>query len=206
MCSETLQSHYFLYLMKIAFVSRNVSCLIVSQEFCILLFCFCFFWFLSRSVGQNAAWIKLKSELLYGVHSLWFTSVCTVFILTEKKFQLFAIKKFQLSPLFGINWRPLNQWACWNFCMYIIREQITLLRANQIARIAIDFKVDETNRKTSKYQTECQCSVIHNNVQENKNNLKCIIVYIFVIVGRKWLLLWMSLLHHFNNYNTGNGV
>ena len=70
-----------------------------------------------------------------------------------------------------------------------IWEQITLLRANQIARIAIDFKVDETNRKTSKYQTECQCSVIHNNVQENKNNLKCIIVYIFVIVGRKWLLL-----------------
>ena len=87
-----------------------------------------------------------------------------------------------------------------------IWEQITLLRANQIARIAIDFKMDDTNRKTSKYQTECQCSVIHNNVQENKNNLKCIIVYIFVIVGRKWLLLWMSLLHHFNNYNTGNGV
>ena len=107
--------------------------------------------FLSWSVGQNAAWIKLKSELFYGVHGLWFTSaICTFFILTEKKkhkgvvdystdsplthlrlttnlistfcnqFQLFALKKFQLSALYGINWRALSQWACWNFLFSIL--------------------------------------------------------------------------------------
>ena len=70
--SATLQSHYFLYLMKSGFVSRHFSCLIVRQEFCILLFGFCFFfsWFLSGSVGENTAWTKLKSELLYGIHGL----------------------------------------------------------------------------------------------------------------------------------------
>ncbi len=26
--------------------------------------------------------------------------------------------QFQLSALFGINWRALSQWACRNFCMY----------------------------------------------------------------------------------------
>ena len=54
--------------MKSAFVLRHFLCLIVSQEFCILLFGFCFFWFLSWSVSQNVAWIKLKPELLNGVH------------------------------------------------------------------------------------------------------------------------------------------
>ena len=45
--SATLQSHYFLHLMKSAFASRHFSCFDnVSQEFCILLFGFCFFWFL----------------------------------------------------------------------------------------------------------------------------------------------------------------
>ena len=45
--SATLQSNYFLHLMKSAFASRHFSCFDnVSQEFCILLFGFCFFWFL----------------------------------------------------------------------------------------------------------------------------------------------------------------
>ena len=31
--------------------------------------------------------------------------------------------QFQFSALFGINWRALSQWACWNFCMYIITKE-----------------------------------------------------------------------------------
>ena len=42
------------------------------------------------------------------------------------QFQLFALKKIQLSALFGINWRALSQRACWNFCMYIIIHEIGL--------------------------------------------------------------------------------
>ena len=38
--------------------------LIVSQEFCILLFDCCFFWFLCWRVGQNAVWIMLKSGFM----------------------------------------------------------------------------------------------------------------------------------------------
>ena len=45
---------------------------------------FLFLWFFSGSVGENTAWTKLKSELLYGIHGLWLR-VSTFFILTEKK-------------------------------------------------------------------------------------------------------------------------
>ena len=40
----------------VVFVSRHFSCLmIVSKEFCNLLFGFCFLWFLSWCVDQNVA-------------------------------------------------------------------------------------------------------------------------------------------------------
>ena len=69
------------------------------------------------------------------LHDLWFTSVCRLsswktlnsaeagnqFNSTFcSQFRLFALKKFQISALFGNNWRALRQWACWNFCMFII--------------------------------------------------------------------------------------
>ena len=70
--------------MKSAFASRHFSCFDnVSQEFCILLFGFCFFWFLSIGV-----WVKMPREwirIALWLHGLWLTSVCTFFILTKKK-------------------------------------------------------------------------------------------------------------------------
>ena len=67
--SASLQSHYFLHLMKNAFVFKTFFMLWLSVKnfaFRYLAFvssCFFFSW----SVGQNAAQlIKLKSELLYG--------------------------------------------------------------------------------------------------------------------------------------------
>ena len=69
------------------------------------------------------------------LHDLGFTSVCRLsswktlnspedgnqFNSTFcSQFRLFALKKIQLSVLFGNNWRALGQWACWNFCMFIL--------------------------------------------------------------------------------------
>ena len=143
--------------MRSAFASRRFSCLIVSQEFCILPFGFCFWWFLSWSVGGNPAWTKLKSELLYGAHGLWLRLFAhsshswlhkgvfdysadrplthdhlrlTIYLILtfSTQFQLFALKIFQLSALFGINWRALSQWECWNFCMYTISLEMSWIK------------------------------------------------------------------------------
>ena len=79
-----------------------------SHCFLYLLFGFCFFWCLSWSVGQNAAWIKLKSELLYGAYGLWFTSaICTFFIFTEKKLHKGVVDYSTDSPLTHL--RLMNQ-------------------------------------------------------------------------------------------------
>ena len=112
----------------------------------------------SRSAGQNASWMKLKSELLY-VYVIcdlilrlfaysssspkknyikefsiillkdrlnWTHLSLTINLISTfcTKFQLFALKKISLSALLGINWRALSQWACWNFCRYIIKSKI----------------------------------------------------------------------------------
>ena len=54
------------------------------------------------------------------------------------KFQLFALKTFKLSSLFGINWRALSQWACWKFCMYIIKLQTNyVLRDMGLLRLIV---------------------------------------------------------------------
>ena len=56
----------------------------VCEEFCILLSIgFCVFWFISWSVGQNATWMN-EAEISM-VTWLVIKSVCTFFILTEKK-------------------------------------------------------------------------------------------------------------------------
>ena len=82
--SPTLKSHYFLHLWKVFLLQDIFDVLIVSQEFCFfLLFGFCFFWFLSIGV-----WVKMPREwirIALWLHGLWLTSVCTFFILTEKK-------------------------------------------------------------------------------------------------------------------------
>ena len=54
---------------KVLLFQNTFHVFIFSQEFCILLFGFCFFWFVSWRVGQNVAWMKLKSELLFGFMS-----------------------------------------------------------------------------------------------------------------------------------------
>ena len=80
--SATLQSHYFL---------------LVSQEFCILLFGFCFFWFLS--IG---AWVKVPREwirIALWLPGLWLSSVCTFFILTEKKKYIKSCRIFYWQTL-----------------------------------------------------------------------------------------------------------
>ena len=122
--------------MKSAFVPEHFPSLIVSQEFCILLISFCFLQFLSWRVGQNAAWIKLKPESLYGymacalrlfAHSSsspketlhkgvvdYFTDrPLTHLRLTINLISTFCTQ-FQLFVLFGINWRALSQWTCWD--------------------------------------------------------------------------------------------
>ena len=134
--------------MKSAFVPGHFRSLIVSQEFYILLISFCFLRFLSWSVSQNAAWIKLKSELLYGYmactlrlfpHSSsspkeklhkgvvdYFTDrPLTHLRLTINWISTFCTQ-FKLFALFGINWRALSQWTCWDFCMYIITTVTTI--------------------------------------------------------------------------------
>ena len=124
---------------------------IFSQEFCILLFGFCFFWFVSGSVGQNVAWIKLKSELLYGFMSsdlrlfAHFSSSpkkdvlkeLSIILLTHPKFAINLISSFctldSISTFctrknstflhcLRLIWRVLSQWACWNFCMCFIQH------------------------------------------------------------------------------------
>ena len=138
--SATLQSHYVLHLMKSAFASRHFSCFDnVSQEFCILLFGFCFFWFLS--IG---AWVKVPREwirIALWLHGLWLSSVCTFFMHPHRKKKY--IKKLSNILLTDpqLTWggnltdfnflrsistfcthkkiklsAALSQWACWKFC------------------------------------------------------------------------------------------
>ena len=131
--------------MKSAFVSGHFPSLIFSQEFCILLIRFCFLRFLSWSVGQNAAWIKLKSDSLYGYMACalrlfasspketlhkgvvdYFTDrPLTHLRLTINLISTFCTQ-FQLFALFGINWRAVSKWTCWDFCMYIITTVTTI--------------------------------------------------------------------------------
>ena len=70
--------------MKSVFASRHFWCFdCQSRILFFLLFGFCFFWFLSIGV-----WVKMPREwirIALWLHGLWLTSVCTFFILTEKK-------------------------------------------------------------------------------------------------------------------------
>ena len=112
---------------------------------------------ISWSVGENAAWTKLKSELLYGENGLWLHPFAhsshswlhkgvfdysadrplthdhlrlTINLISTfcTQFHFFALKIFQLSALFGINWRALSQWACLNFCMYTISLEMSWIK------------------------------------------------------------------------------
>ena len=96
-------------------------------------------WGLERDFGQELGLGFIINESLIRIalwlHDFWFTSVCRLsswktlnsaeagnqFNSTfRSQFRLFALKKFQISALFGNNWRALRQWACWNFCMFIL--------------------------------------------------------------------------------------
>ena len=108
---------------------------------------FCFFWFLSWRVGQNAAQWNWNQNCYLIMVTRLAIYVCLHFLhphrkkykgvvdySTDKPFTHLALsinlistfcnEEFQLCVLFGINWRVLSQWACWNYCMYVISISI----------------------------------------------------------------------------------
>ena len=137
MISATLQSRYFLHLMKSAFASRHFSCFdyqsrILHFAIWLLFLLVSFDW----SVGQNAPWMNQNCFVV-----AWLMIYVCLHILhphrkkkTHKGVADYSTDRplthltfgtqFQLSALFGINWRALSQWACWNYCMYIISISI----------------------------------------------------------------------------------
>ena len=104
--------------------------LIISQEFCILLFGFCFFWFLLIGVWVKMPreWIRIASWL----HGLWFTSVCTFFILTKKKIE-YSTDRPSTHLRRKFNWFQLS---ALNFnCLHTKKLNSLLLSANERAEI-----------------------------------------------------------------------
>ena len=83
--STTLQSHYFLHLMKSAFASRHFWCFDCQSR--ILHFAIWLLFFLV-SLISTGVFVKMPREwirIALWLHGLWLTSVYTFFILTEKK-------------------------------------------------------------------------------------------------------------------------
>ena len=119
--------------MKSVFASRHFWCFdCQSRILFFLLFGFCFFWFLSIEV-----WVKMPREwirIALWLHGLWLTSVCTFFILTEKKKYIKKLSNILLTD-------PQLTWGGnltdFNFPRFCTRKKLNslLLSANERSEI-----------------------------------------------------------------------
>ena len=95
----------------------NQNCLMVTWPFAWLVICVCLHILHPHRKESHKGVVDYSTDSWRLTYLRLTINLISTFC---TQFQLFALKKIQLSALFGINWRAVSQWACWSFCMYTI--------------------------------------------------------------------------------------